>query len=285
MSVSPVCPICLNPQYHILFHKNNIPIYRCESCGVGKADLKNFDIESYYTASYFNGEYSDGYADYINARDVLHIQFNNDIKLLKKHGKHRGHILELGCAYGYFLDKAKEASFEISGIELCEDAVKSCNDRGYNNVYRGEISNQNLKRFAAADAVVLFDVIEHLPDPITIIEAIAEKLKPDGLLLMTTGDFSSLFAKITASNWRLMTPPQHLWFFTPSSLELLCNRFGLELVSLDYPWKKVPLGLILFQMLRYVGVRPKLPNWTHTVGFPVNLFDAMRLVFRKRTTA
>lgn len=279
----PACPLCeSNSAFKLAYHKAGIPIYRCRDCGAGKAEPEEFDAAAYYDSSYFNGGRSDGYSDYVQARDVLHAQFRQDISLLKKLGASDGHLVELGCAYGYFLDEAKASSYRVSGIELCEDAVQNCNARGLDDVHHGEVSKAALSRFSNADIVVLLDVIEHLPDPVASLDAAAETLKPGGLLLMTTGDFSSMVAKATGSNWRLMTPPQHLWFFTPKSLQALCNRLGLDLVHLDHPWKKVPIGLIAYQVLRYLSLRPSLPAWMHRVGMPVNLFDAMRLVFRKR---
>lgn len=278
-----LCPLCGNDAgLALAFHKADIPIYQCPACRVGIAAMpEQFNAAEYYDSSYFNGGRSDGYSDYKQAGMVLHAQFLRELDLLKSLGARSGRLLELGCAYGYFLDVAKEV-YQVSGLELCQDAVVSCNSRGHYDVHRGEVSRDTLSRFATADVIVMLDVIEHLPDPVGSLEAAAEKLKPGGLLLMTTGDFSSLLARATGSQWRLMTPPQHLWFFTPRSLQVVCARLDLELVYLDHPWKKVPIGLIVYQLCRYVSLKLALPKWMHRVGIPVNLFDAMRLVFRKR---
>lgn len=282
MTVGSPCPLCGDyAGFGLAFHKGSIPIYRCPACGVGMALPTQFDAAAYYDSSYFNGGRSDGYANYVQAGDVLRAQFRQELTLLNKFGVRSGRLLEVGCAYGYFLDVAKE-TFQVSGLELCEDAVVSCNARGYPDVHCGEVSKEALERFPDVDVVVMLDVIEHLPNPVASLEAAARKINPGGLLLMTTGDFSSLFARVTGSKWRLMTPPQHLWFFTPRSLQTLCTRLGLELVHLDHPWKKVPIGLIVYQMCRYISLQPSLPAWMHQTGIPVNLFDAMRLVFRKQ---
>jgi SAM-dependent methyltransferase len=282
-SLCPLCE-CRTPSIY-LYSKKRIPIYRCPNCGAGRADIADFDAASYYDTSYFNGQHSDGYAGYVQASNVLRTQFRKDIALIEKLGVSGRNLVELGCAYGFFLDEARAKSYEISGLELCEDAVKDCQSRGHRNVYRKEISKESLSLFSKADVVVMLDVIEHLPDPVAAVEAIANLLNPGGVLLMTTGDFASGIAKITGEHWRLMTPPQHLWFFTPNALKTLCARFGLELIYLDHPWKKVPIGLAFYQALRYLSISPNLPEWTHRFGVPINLFDAMRLAFRKRITA
>jgi hypothetical protein len=80
-----------------------------------------------------------------------------------------------------------------------------------------------------------------------------------------------------------LTPPLHLWFFTPKSLSVLFEGLGCRLEHLSHPWKLVPLELILSQAASMLGVRWrwKLPELTRNLGLPANLFDAMRLVFRK----
>jgi SAM-dependent methyltransferase len=217
----------------------------------------------------------------VQAREVLHSQFQQDVALLNKLGAKRGRLLELGCAYGFFLDQAKDY-YEVSGVELCEAAVQACKARGHLDVYHGQVSKESLARFEKVDVVVMLDVIEHLADPLEALEAAADKLNVGGLLLLTTGDFASLLARVAGSRWRLMTPPQHLWFFTPRSFEVLSSRLHMEVIYLDHPWKRVPFGLIIYQLCRFLSIQPTLPAWVHRFGIPVNLFDAMRIVFRKR---
>ena len=145
------------------------------------------------------------------------------------------------------------------------------------------ISPTTLAEFPIVDTVVMLDVIEHLPDPRETLQVVSEKLRRGGYLLLTTGDFSSLAAKLLGTNWRLMTPPQHLWFFTPESLRALGDSVGLEVIDVKYPFKKVPLGLIAYQLFRFVNIQPKLPAWLHKYGIMMNMFDAMRVVMRKRS--
>ena len=90
-------------------------------------------------------------------------------------------------------------------------------------------------------------------------------------------------ARLAGARWRLMTPPQHLWFFSRDSIERMAAPLGLALEHFDHPWKLVPLSLIAFQLRRMAGLRPGRVAAPGTIGLPVNLFDAMRVVLRKRT--
>ena len=60
----------------------------------------------------------------------------------------------------------------------------------------------------------------------------------------------------------------------------LAARLGLTIESIDHPWKQVPLSLIGFQLRRMLGLSRRVAS-TSTAGIPINLFDAMRVVFRK----
>src|SRR6185436_6834394 len=103
-------------------------------------------------------------------------------------------------------------------------------------------------------------------------------MRSGGRLLLTTGDFSAPLARLLGRRWRLMTPPQHLWFFSPATLGALLSRTGFRVASVEHPAKIVPLSLIAFQAARLLG--GSAPQWARRVpgGIPVNLFDAMRIV-------
>jgi hypothetical protein len=99
--------------------------------------------------------------------------------------------------------------------------------------------------------------------------------------VITTGDFGSAVARLAGAKWRLMTPPQHLWFFTQESLRRMSASLGLSMIHVDHPWKTVPASLIVFQLRRMLGLRTAGNATSSRIGIPVNLFDAMRVVLRK----
>jgi len=136
-------------------------------------------------------------------------------------------------------------------------------------------------RIGKVDVIVLFDVVEHLPDPRRTLALCERHLNPGGIIVITTGDFGSLTARLAGVKWRLMTPPQHLWFFTLASLRRMSASLGLALEYADHPWKIVPLSLIIFQLRRILGFRGQMIATASRIGVPVNLFDAMRVVLRK----
>jgi SAM-dependent methyltransferase len=148
-------------------------------------------------------------------------------------------------------------------------------------VLQGTADAANLQRIGKVDVIVLFDVLEHLPQPREILALCRDHLNGGGIIVITTGDFGSPAARLTGARWRLMTPPQHLWFFTRPSMRRLSASLGLALEHLDHPWKIVPASLIGFQLRRMLGLAGERVTAASRIGVPVNLFDAMRVVLRK----
>jgi len=274
---SLACPACGRATtQRYLYAKNGCDIFKCQECGLGRSDATHFDPQRYYTRDYFSGQHADGYGDYLGSEKVLRREFARTVSVVRRYCP-GGRLIELGCAYGFFLQEARPF-FEVAGIELSHDAATYARLAGL-DVLAGIADETNLQRLGPADAIVLLDVIEHLPDPRATLALAARHLNPGGIILVTTGDFSSLYARLSGCHWRLMTPPQHLWFFTPESMRRMADGLGLQVEALDHPGKVVPLSLILFQLRRMAG----FPGGgaTGSAGIPVNLFDAMRVILRK----
>lgn len=279
-SVQLPCPACANATEHrYLFAKNGCDIVKCTTCGLGRALARGFDPKQYYTSDYFSGRHADGYADYRGSEQVLRREFAHTLGFIRKY-RAGGRLLDIGCAYGFFLQEAQRF-YDVSGIEISAEAAAFCRQRGLRAV-TGMADEAALAKLGTMDVIVMLDVVEHLPDPRQTLALCARHLAPGGIVVITTGNFASLCARRAGRRWRLMTPPQHLWFFTPTSLERLARPLGLSLETCDHPWKLVPLSLITFQLRRIIGLKPVRSGRGCGIGVPINMFDAMRCVLRKR---
>ncbi len=260
-----------------LYSLNGCSILRCRTCRLGQTQTRDFDAASYYTDKYFSGQQSDGYADYLAAEPVLRREFARTVAFIRR-WCNGGRLLEIGCAYGFFLHEAKEY-FDVSGIELAADAAIYCQRSGL-SVLPGVVDETTLLQDEKVDVIVMLDVIEHLPDPRGTLAFLSRHLGPGGIIVLTTGDFGSMAAQLSGRYWRLMTPPQHLWFFGRESITRLAKSLGLRVEHVDHPWKIVPLSLIVFQLRRMLHLSLS-QSPAAGVGIPFNLFDAMRVVLRK----
>lgn len=258
-----------------LFRKSECAIVGCRTCGLAWVDEPSFSPQELYDEGYFTSERGYGYGDYVASEAVLRREFRATVNALSRHVAPRARVLEIGAAYGFFLLEAR-ARFDVVGVELADGAARAARARGL-DVRSGVYDEATADAIGEVDAAVMLDVIEHLPDPGEVVARIADHLAPGGALLVTTGDFGSLVGRASGKRWRLMTPPEHLFYFTESAIRRLLARAGLRVVEVVYPWKLVPIGLVLHQLTAKLGL-PRPPSLFADVGVPLNLFDAMRVV-------
>jgi SAM-dependent methyltransferase len=257
-----------------LYEVNGFAIVEC-TCGLARTALPaGFDPASIYTAEYFQGGHRDGYADYAGSGDELRHEIRRTLAALTRHVAD-GKLIELGCAMGFFLDEASR-KFTTCGVEISEHARETCRARGLDVVRDADES------FLAArgpfDAAVMLDVIEHLEDPGAVLDRLHHAMRPGAQLLVTTGDYGSLLARAMGRRWRLMTPPQHLWFFSPRTVTALLARHGFRVHTVEHPWKLVPVALVAYQATRYLGGQGLFRRFAPPGRLPINLFDSMRVI-------
>ena len=276
------CAVCGVPTSHRdAYEKAGYLIMACSRCGLGSTRVgPEFDPAKIYDDGYFSGGQTDGYADYLGSEPVLRREFRRVLKDLRRCGSKGGKLLELGCAYGFFLCEAR-ADYDCVGVEMAPSAVAFARSRGL-DVIKGSLCEEICTERGPFDAVAMLDCIEHLQAPDETVALLARCVRPGGHIVVTTGDWDSALARITKVNWRLMTPPQHLFFFSKKTLMTLLQRNGFEILSVSSPWKVVPIGLALYQVTRRAGLKIRVPGWLGRVGVPVNLFDTMRVIARKK---
>ena len=116
-------------------------------------------------------------------------------------------VLDIGCNTGEFLDFAKSRGCKTSGIEpsiACRDIIES---KGHK--YYSSFADTGGSRF---DVITAFDLIEHLYDIHSFMNCCADRLEENGVLVICTGDVSSLSARISKSSWWYVSAPEHIIF-------------------------------------------------------------------------
>jgi SAM-dependent methyltransferase len=266
------------PHTH-LYDKAGFAILKCSGCGLVKTHVEpgRFAIDTIYDESYFEGGQADGYAAYGASRPVHLKQARRVLRLLDRY-RTGNRLLEVGCAYGFFLEEAARL-YEAVGIDVSEHAVARARAQGL-DARVGTIEGAGLPD-AHFDAVAILETIEHLPSPFAVLSQAARVSRPGAALVVSTGDIDSLLGRLCGRRWRLMTPPQHLYFFSKKTLAELARRTGWEPQQIEYSWRDIPLGLGLYQLFsRTLGWR-RIPV-PASLGVPVNLFDVMTMVAVRR---
>lgn len=281
---SEICPIlpcnlCRRPTPHRpLFKKNGCEVVRCLRCRlVSTRAPRGFDPAATYDRAYFTGGRADGYADYAGSRRVIRAEFRSQLRRIERCLTPGDRILEVGSAYGYFLDVAAGA-YDVHGIEISEHAAAVSRSRGH-NVFCGEVGDAPF-RPDSFQAVVLLDCVEHLPDPLGTLRSLRRLLCPGGILFLTTGNHDAILARWMGKRWRLMTPPQHLYFFSADTMRRLVRAAGFRVCDMRTQWKRVPVGLAAYQLSR-TGVRLRPLEQLGRAGVPVNLFDTIQVLARR----
>jgi SAM-dependent methyltransferase len=134
-----------------------------------------------------------------------------------------GRLLDVGCASGLFLSRAFQAGWNVTGIEpnekLCEQARHNLNGKGEIQCATLEMARLD----CGFSAVTLWDVLEHVPDPLEFLGACRQLLHPNGYLFVNVPDLDSAQARVLGRRWPLLLP-EHLNYFNQQSLGLCTHR-------------------------------------------------------------
>ncbi len=247
---------------------------RCERCGFVKAKNKYFKIseKKLYASGYYNG------ADYLNykaeARALLK-NFRNRLSRILKY-KQKGNLLEIGCAYGFFLSLANE-HFVSSGVEIDENTARKARKISGCKIYSGDFLKMHFKN-NSFDVVCLFDTIEHLKNPRAYLEKIFRLLKKGGVIVIETGDIDAILPRVQKSTWRLITPPFHLSYFSKNTLKRLLDDIGFTKKELVWVPFYRTLGQTIYRLNRNLLTKDHSLN---SVVFSINVFDLIFGVWEK----
>jgi SAM-dependent methyltransferase len=258
-------------------------LLRCPACGFVFADLpiSEDDARHIYGVSYFAGG---EYADYVGDKPVLQRNFAHRIETLATFSP-GGRLFEIGSAYGFFLELARER-WLAAGIDIAEEASAYAREQLKLDVRCGDFLETNLEN-DAYDVFCMWDTIEHLREPDRYVEKVAEHLRSGGHLALTTGDIGSRSARLQGSHWRLIHPPSHLAYFSVPTLTRLLRRCGLDVVHVSHPGFSRSLGAMVRPALRRIngwgtgiGKWMDRTNWARA-SVQLNLFDIMYVIARK----
>lgn len=153
----------------------------------------------------------------------------------------RGSLLDIGCWAGFLLSEAQGRGWEATGVEPSEFAARHARDQLGLDVRTGDLYAVGGGEF---DAVVMGDVIEHLPDPGKALEHVANLLAPDGVLALALPDAGSRLARMLGRRWWSVIPT-HVQYFTRASLRTLLEGRGFTVLRVRTAPKVFTVGYYL----------------------------------------
>ena len=225
------CHACTSQNFKQLFcaDHGSLEVDRCLSCGFvylanWKQSLeKSGELYDYYgrlTADDLRRRYSS--PNRARQRELL--------KQLARDARGR-RLLDVGCGEGQLLQTAQDEGWDAVGIDLSEGAVRLCRERGLpasqTDFFDSSLDHQ---RF---DAIVMSELIEHVPAPARFLRRAEELLEEGGTLYLTTPNFGSLARRMLGESWPVIHP-EHIGYFERSTLRAMASEeSGLRPIKIE----------------------------------------------------
>jgi len=187
-----------------------------------------------------------GYAIYAADRDSIRDKSARLLQMLERHGK-PGRLLDVGCAYGFLLEVAQEQGWEVAGIEPAAGVATRVAEQLSVPIHP-DLLDAALPE-ASYDAVTLWDVIEHMPDPRQALGEVRRILKPTGVCSIVTPDIGSLAARLLGNRWEeVQKMPEHIFLFNRASLSALFKNTGFSPVEWGTVGKRMQVEEVMTRL-------------------------------------
>lgn len=221
----PPCPLCSTRD--VAVQGVSFPPYRAVRCRCGFWYLSPRLAETemhrtYRDDRYFEGE-GLGYSSYLAQEPTLRRTFVHLLDTLERRSMTGGRLLEVGCAYGFFLDEARGRFDRCEGTELSEAAAHAAESR-VDRVRLGGL--EQLAPDERFDVAACIHVIEHVYDPLAFVRRIREHLSPGGFLILATPDMGGFWRRLQGRRWPFYKMPEHVTYFDRRSLARLLELGG-----------------------------------------------------------
>jgi 2-polyprenyl-3-methyl-5-hydroxy-6-metoxy-1,4-benzoquinol methylase len=248
------CPLCANQTSTPHLTKYGFHLVLCRACGliyVSPMPRAEALRAHYDNLKYFSGQPDQGYYDYAAMHRALRPHFMRRLRRLEARLHGPGRLLDVGCADGFFLHLAQARGWKVAGVELSAPmAVRAAQWLGV-----PVVSHINELSPSAFDAITVWEVIEHLPDPLNALRLWQALLRPGGLLMLSTPNTGHWQAQRAPERWEAFRPPSHLIYFTKETLAAALARTNYRDVQLRHTHPLPPLPRSLERLTRQLELR------------------------------
>ena len=234
------CPACGSNHSTFKYEKYGLKYSVCSQCNTFYMNPrpKSEVLEWFYKDSVnyqFWNDFIFPATDETRKQKVFQPRVDRMVHYLNLFSPNAQSIVEVGCAFGTFLELAKSSwPFErIVGVEPTPGLAQTAKNKGI-QVIEDVIENIELSEDLKFDVLTNFEVIEHLGDPLGFLEKSAKLLVDGGLIMISCPngegfDFSILGKECNSVDH------EHLNYFNPTSIETLLHRAGFEVLEVTTP--------------------------------------------------
>ena len=193
-------------------------------------------------------------------------------------------LLDVGCYTGVFVEIAQERGWEAWGVEPSHWAAREARRRGL-RVIEGTLDNLRLAG-EAFDVITMWDVIEHLTDPLEVLRKSYRLLRKGGLVCVHTINIESPLARLLGHRWPWLME-MHLYYFSPRTLGAVLRKAGFTVVKRVNQGRFLCLGYLATRIDPYSPLLGKAISKVVTAlglqykAVPINLGDLFTAFARK----
>jgi len=247
-------------------------IYECPQCSFRQCESVNQLVE------YYN-QLED--PDYEKGRNNRKKQMEKIVRWLRKYwcgDKNGVELLDVGAGSGMFVEVANERGFQAIGVEPSRYLSGIAQEMKLPVHYGTAEDLQEKKTF---DVITMIDVIEHVDDPIALLQTCHGLLREGGVLLVITPDCTSIAAKLFKWKWwhyRIA----HISYFSVRTLNMALTKNGFTPMKTSFATWYFALDYLFERLENYLpkAIIPKW-KWLNRVTIPINLFDSICLLAKK----
>ena len=236
--------------------KEGFDVIECKTCG-----FKHVipiptpgELEKLYKEEFYSTEKPKYFKDTEEDLEWWETTYRNYYELFEKYcPKGSRRLLEIGSGPGYFLKCGKELGWDVFGFEPSKQAYEYSQKFGI-NVVNDFFSGRNAGKYGKFDVVYMNTVIEHLPDPVSLIKTAMTVLNPGGVICVIAPNDYNPLQNILRENldyepWWVV-PHHHINYFDFESIKKLLEGLGLEIVESTGTF---PMEFFLLSGDNYVG--------------------------------
>jgi len=275
------CLVCPSKQSHhcltLQTPAGKIAYFQCSACSlIFKDPGVPFKAEDIYNADYIQiRSQNPGNPNISGPREKTAEHY---MRWVEKYVT-KQNLLDVGCATGFALKVAQAQGWNVFGVEVNAKAALIAKDVLKADVVRVGHLNDMMFPDEYFSLVTLFDVIEHIQDPVQFLSILRKKIAPGGSILLVTPNIDTLSFKILKEKWPHFVQ-EHLFLFSRKSMDRLLNETGF--MTKKYGWATKYISFEMLQshsknqpnpfykpMSRLLG---RIPFPAQTV-FPFNLGD------------
>lgn len=220
------CPLCAAKAYKFIVQTPQWEVRACRACS------NAWTIPAPFSTDYAQADFHAA-IDSCRNHNLLSLtdlpkQWKHSVlaqtQLLRQHLPVHAKVVEIGCGEGVLLEELRRVGFVTYGIEPSLAASERARKRGL-DVVTGSFPEAQITD--SIDCVVLSHVLEHFPDPVSVLRSIRH-MAPKARVLLVQSNYLGLVPRRRKTEWHAWAPEQHFWHFTPKGMEFIAGLAGFQ---------------------------------------------------------